>query len=153
MSTYLNKREILRDRAKPVATLCFLGRLYGNARFKKALFGTAKGVPTGWIAYAPVGEGRIAMDWVAEGTDGAVAVEPGQGEYTCECYFGPVLAEHPNLAVEPEWAFDIPFRVEAGRLILVLTEGDYRPSLPYERKVERWRKEARVDGGDPADHS
>lgn len=151
MSSYLNKRRSRRERGKAVGTLCFMGRFYCPERFKIALYRTAKGVPTGWVAFAPTeDEGEIAVDWVHEGTSGAVKVIPGPGEFTCEFSFGPVLAERPLMAVDPEWALDIPFRVEEGRLILDLTAGEYRLSVPYEQKIGRRRRAAweEADEGD-----
>lgn len=140
MDEYLDKRKILMEQAEAAAVLTCFDRIYGNAKFKKALFKTAVGVPSLWLAFAPLGEGRIGIDWVKPRTRGAVQVERGPGEHTCQFSCRPLRARYPYLEVEPGWALPIPFTIENGRMILDLTDADTRPSIPMEQKWAKWRR-------------
>jgi hypothetical protein len=140
MSEYLDKRTILMEGAEAAAILCWLNRIYGNAKFKKALYSTAIGVPSGWVAFAPLEGSEIRIDWVKPRSKGSVKVKPGPGEHTCEFSCKSLRAAYPYLEVEPGWALPIPFRIEGGRMLLDLKDAEMRPSIPAEQKWARARR-------------
>lgn len=135
MSEYLDKEEILFAESAAAAALTWRQSLYCNAKVTRGLKGTAKGFRTGWIAYAPgPSPTTIWVDWVAKGTRGAVQVDWGPRERTCELPFYPVLLKHPVLMVESGWVRPFPFRIEAGRMLLDLVAEEVRMSIPQQRK-------------------
>lgn len=124
------------------AVLTWFDSLYGNPPFTAALRSTSIGVPTLWIGFKPYGETAVQLDWVPEGTDGAVKLQWGPGERTCLIPAGPLLAKWPRLEVGVNWVRPFPFRLVRRRLILDLFAAAPRISIPAEQRSAKWLRES-----------
>lgn len=111
----------------PALRLMPNGQVYGNPLVMATLDATA--TPTGHLVFDRREGTLTALIWMKKGSPGAVPVRRRSAEgRTGQWSFGPILARHPALKVDPGWVRRFPFRVEDGLFLIDVAVNEVVPS-------------------------
>lgn len=132
---YVVAKEV-REKKKPkAAKLNSRKQLGWNPVTLQALDSTVA-MKTDHIAFEELSRTQIAVDEVEEGTPGAVPLQRSKSEKTASSGSGPILALHPEFAVEVGRIRLIPWMIDptTKRFILLL---DQETNIPAPKRGEK----------------